>query len=201
MINSKEGKSIGSNNKDILRIKIGPSPEKVFDEGDSLDVYAITHSFYWKSDLYKKDDYEPVAVSKNDNCCLTRLHYHGIVIWKGLIKRKGRPVVYFRKGFHTPVVCTRRSYISYVKPTDVLDRLVLTGYLVPKVKSMWARRERRYDTTGYSEKVVNEDVPEDSRFTWNHISYWLLVSSTSKVENLTVSKRLKESLLHLKNSV
>lgn len=133
-MNLEADPSIKSHNE-IIAMKTGSNPEKVIDEGDSLNIGSIIHSFYWKWDVYKKHDYEPVAFSKDDKCCLTRLHNHGIVIWQNFTEEHGKPVAYFFSGFHTPIICTKQV-IQYLDPDGIFDRLVLHGYFIPTLNEL-----------------------------------------------------------------
>ncbi len=180
---------------EIVAIKSGPEPEKVIDEGDSLGIGADTHSFYWSWELTRPHDYEPVAISGKDTC-LTRLHYHGIVIWQKFARRKGKPIVYFARGFHTPTLCTSQKP-TWWEPTDIVDRMVLKGYLIPKINKTRSEMHDQYEVTGYSDKFVDEQVSDSSKFTWNGITYYVIVGSAMSVNKLKVARALKKKLMNI----
>jgi hypothetical protein len=178
---------------EIIAIKTGNIPDKVIEEGDSLNIGSSIHSFYWLSDLYKLHDYEPVAVCKDDRSCLTRVHYHGLVVWQEFTEYKNKPVVYFKSLFHTPVICSVQK-ITFWEPDNYIDRAVLKGYFIPKILEMRNEDQLNYTVTGYSDKMVKENVPEASKFTWNDLKYFVLIAPVTKLEDLNVGQRLKDNL-------
>lgn len=193
------GEDLSSRSKnEIVLVKKGSEPEKVIDEGDSLGIGAEVHSFYWRSDVYKEHDYEPIAVSKADNCCLTRFHNNGIVVWKDFFQKEGKPVAYFRKGFHTPVLCTTQKP-TWLEPSDILARMLLNGYFIPKIKKTRSDAHDKYDVISYFDKITNEDVPNNSRFTWDRITYYVVVAPTDNLEELDVSPLLKAKLMTIRD--
>ncbi|MFZ0511055.1 MAG: hypothetical protein WAM14_05580 [Candidatus Nitrosopolaris sp.] len=59
---------------------------------------------------------------------------------------------------------------------------------------MRGHKQHEYKVTNYSDKLVVESVPEDSKFTWNNIIYFVLVAPVEKIEQLKISDSLKEKL-------
>ena len=45
---------------------------------------------------------------------------------------------------------------------------------------MRSEKQDEYRVTNYSEKIVSEPVPEESRFTWERIEYYVLVAPVPK---------------------
>ena len=184
---------------EIVAIKEGNIPEKVIDEGDSLSIGCTIHSFYWPYDISvppKKDDYEPVAFCKGDNTCLTRFHYRGIILWQGFTLRRNKPVVYFRNLGHTPLLCSKQQ-ITYATPDNIKDRWILTEYLIRKLQTMRSEKQDEYKITSYSQKLVSEPVPEQSKFTWERIKYYVLVTPVQRIDELKINQLLKDRLLSL----
>lgn len=166
------------------------------DEGDSLKIDALIHSFYWRLDVFKEHDYEPVASIKNNKSYLTRLHYHGIVLWQNFTRKDGKPIVYFTPGFHTPTLCNKQT-IRWLEPDAYMDKMVLHGYFIPFV--MWTKlhNQNKYAVESYSKKFSDKKVPEGSKFYWNKLTYYVTVTEDKKIEDLNISKSLKERLLGL----
>src|SRR3989442_15788343 len=120
-------------NNEIVKIKKGVIPHKVIDEGDTLQVGTKIHSFYWPMDGIHIDDYEPIAVQESDKCCLTRIHYNGIAVWQKYYEKSDKPVAYFRAEFHTPMICTSQKPFLKKMPSDLLARMILSIYFLPKI--------------------------------------------------------------------
>jgi len=76
-------------------------PEKVFIErGEGRE----THYFYWKTDLYKPFDCEPVTPL--DGLLCTRYHWRGLALWTDPVVRD-KPLMTFALGVRTPLAYSR----------------------------------------------------------------------------------------------
>jgi hypothetical protein len=106
---------------------------------------------------------------------------------------KNKPVVYFKSLFHTPVICSVQK-ITFWEPDNYIDRAVLKRYFIPKILEMRNEDQLNYTVTGYSDKMVKENVPEASKFTWNDLKYFVLIAPVTKLEDLNVGQRLKDNL-------
>jgi hypothetical protein len=190
----KEDPSTGSNN-DITFLKEGEAPENVIDEGDSLCLNFQIHSFYWSSDITQKEDYEPIAYSRTEQCYLSRLHYKGIVLWQDFIETQGKGTASFMRGFHTPIMCTKCKAF-WLQPDDAIGNMVLYGYFLPAILKR-SITNTNYEIIGYSDKMIKDYVPTSSKFTWNDISYYVIISHRSKIDDLKVSDTLKNKLWSL----
>ncbi len=62
-------------NNEITLIREGPHPDKIMDEGDTLQINAKIHSFYWNYEGPQKHDYEPIAMVAQENWAISRYHY------------------------------------------------------------------------------------------------------------------------------
>jgi len=175
---------------EIVNIKKGSSPSKVIDEGDSLDIDTKVHSFYWPLDGYKKDDYEPVGI--NGKIAFTRFHYHGLCIWEKFSVSEGKPIVTFSPIVHTPILCTQSKPI-FRYPSDLKRRIELY-FLLGILKKNKINSNLKYELENYSNKLVNEDVPEKSLFTLKDIKYLVLITENKKIEDLDINDIMKEKL-------
>jgi len=95
---------------------ISGSPEKVLEE---IRAGQRIHYFYWRWDLYKKDDYEPVKVHSEKGIVLTRVHWHGLVLWVSPKLDRGKPLVGFAPGVHTPLVVSENWDIYIIGGEDL----------------------------------------------------------------------------------
>jgi hypothetical protein len=179
--------------EDIVRIRRGgASPQRILVEGDSLGIACVTHSFYWPFDWNKIDDYEPLAVCERDRTCLSRVHYRTIVIWQGFTENQGRPVVYFTRLAHTPVICSRQR-AAFREPSQAEDRWAIKQFL-KVLKKMRSEDQGNYTVDAYSDRIVDEDVPTEDRFTWDKINNFILIAPATKIEDLSVSNHLRDEL-------
>lgn len=118
-------------NEILVINQIGHYPQKVHDEGDSLNLNANIHSFFWDyNGPHKTPDYEPVCVDGKYNVTITRFHNKGLIIWMDYIKKDNKPIVRFFTPFHTPMVCTEFSYHLLKEPTTTEDRLAYYYFFI-----------------------------------------------------------------------
>ncbi len=180
--------------KEIISIKNGPYPDKVFVEGDTLGIGAEIHSFYWKKEFLEKHDYEPVAIISTEKCGLSRYHYRGLTIWKDYEIKNNKPITSFGSGWHTPILCSKQN-ITYSQPSDFIDHMKLMGYLLPKIKKM-AKNSENYEQRGYVDKIDSDEVPSDRKFHWSKLDYYVLVAPFDTIDRLPkqISTKIREFL-------
>jgi hypothetical protein len=94
------------------------------------------------------------------------------------------------------VLCSSQR-ITYACPGNIIDRMTIERYFIPKLLRMRSEKQDEYTVTNYSEKLVPESVPEKSRFTWEKIEYYVLVAPVQKIEELKMNELLKERLFSL----
>ena len=188
-------------NKEILFIKTGPYPDKVLNEGDTLEIGAQIHSFYWKKEIHKNDDYEPVAILPAKRCGLSRYHFRGLIVWKDYVSINNKPVASFAMGWHTPILCSEHK-ATYSRPPSFLDNLKLIGYLLPKIRHMGLNIEK-YELRGYNENIVDEKVPVQRRFRWLDLNYYVLVAPEPTLDQLPhkISTEIKRFLKNVKHHI
>lgn len=125
-----------------------------------------THYFYWRLDLYKFNDFEPVRVYRTPESVIvvSRYHWHVLVVWTEPALHEGKPTVGFTRGVHTPIVCcTRKPRLNVVQlkdePLDTEEDYWLRTVELPFIKQMKGRsyRIRPSRMVGYSDKLVDED--------------------------------------------
>ncbi len=161
--------------KEIVLVKDGGSyPDKVMHEGDSLGIGTQTHSFYWKKEGPQNHDYEPLAILSAERCGLSRYHYRGLVVWKDYTVKNGKPIASFARVWHTPVLCSAHK-ITYSQPSDVIDRLKLIGYLLPKIRQM-SKNTDKYSARGYAEKIVDDRIPPERKLRWSDFDYYVMIA-------------------------
>jgi hypothetical protein len=184
-------------NNELLAIKdTSETPQKVIVEGDTLSIGTTIHSFYWPFDIVvKRHDYEPVAKYSND-CFLTRYHYRWLVIWYDFLLQDSVPIVEFADYGHTPFLCTEYKPI-YVKPIKALDRVYLAYFLRKMKTALHKKDQKNYRSYEYANKIVDEKVPEKSKFAWDGLQYLIIVSSVKNPLNLPISAEFKAKILDL----
>jgi hypothetical protein len=169
---------------ELVFIRDNTKPEKVFDEGDSLEMDVDIHRVYWAWDLYKPNDYEPVAVAKDKKFCLTRLHNKGIVLWLNSLIKNGKPVVQFSGRFHTPRMCSNEALHTQKTPVGLDDIAAL--YYFKKRYSQFAKQAlATYNFVGY-DTLIEGQVPDENQFLWKGIEYCDIIGSGN---NLDLSRK------------
>ena len=189
----KEDQSILLNNE-IVSLRKGNSPEKIFDEGDSFGIEneVSTHSFYWAEEPGKENDFEPIAFSNSEECYFSRLHYHGLVVWKDYVIKNGKGIAYFLSGFHTPQMCSVFDPF-WLEPNDIKGIMALYAYFLPALRKNKLHKGK-YETTPYPSRVIEDGVLNGSKFLWKDFFYYVIIASKKKIDELKVSEALKKRL-------
>jgi len=144
---------------------------------EARDSQAV-HYFYWRLDLYKLDDYEPVKVHEEGEelSVLTRLHWRGLVLWSSPELRRGRPLVDFAWGIHTPAVVSRDLGFHLIGDLDELplaDRFAIQFFLNAVLPL--ARPAPPREFSGYADLLVREPPPPKYRFEPKGARYVIVV--------------------------
>ena len=124
-----------------------------------------THYFYWRFDLYKLNDYEPIRVYDSPVLlAASRYHWHVLVLWVEPTLHQEKPIVNFFWGVHTPVVSCRRKpklIVLQIKdePLESDEEYWLKTVDLPILKKL---RRMGYEMdlskiSGYSDKLVSEE--------------------------------------------
>ena len=132
---------------EIIWIRKG-DPEKVLVEKDKPSV----HYFYWKWDLYKPEDYEPIMLisSSNQEIIVSRYHWIFTMVWNNVAKIKDKAVADFIAGIHTPIILCRKTNVLIVfdiKDFDLKSQLAL-DFILRILKRKYGRLK------GVSEKEI-----------------------------------------------
>ena len=149
-------------------------PEKVLEE---IREEQRIHYFYWRWDVYKKDDYEPVKV--HGEAVLSRVHWRGLVIWGSPLTKEGKPLVKFVPGVHTPIVVSedRQKRILKLREISSYDWTALQLFLAYIDLLAEGLPKKIYD---YSDLIVTEQPPKEYPFRPEDSDYAVLVGKVGE---------------------
>jgi len=164
----------------------------IIEKQDSREV----HYFYWKTDLYKPFDYEPVTELEGVLC--TRFHWRGLVLWTDPVV-KGKPLMTFALGVHTPLVYSK-SWLVYVmyclRDLTPLEKFWLGFYLniFNALLQGVLKLPKEGEFHGYMDRAVQGEVPERYKLKPSEWAFLLVVGSFPHPEKLPseIAKRLRE---------
>jgi hypothetical protein len=172
-------------------VLIDRDPEKVFiEKRGGREI----HYFYWKTDLYKLFDYEPVTLL--DGLLCTRYHWRGLVLWTDPIVR-GKPLMTFAPGVHTPLVYSKSWFVEMVyclKDITHAERFWLGFYLsiFNALLQEVLKLPREDEFHGYMDKAVEGEVPEQYRFKPSEWAFLIVVGPFPGKLPREIRERLKE---------
>ena len=151
------------------------------------------HYFYWRADLYKPFDYEPVTLL--DGLLCTRYHWRGLVLWTDPVV-EGKPLMTFALGVHTPLVYSR-SWLVWVvycaRDLTLAERFWLGFYLsVFNALLQGVLRLPRGGFHGYMDKAVEGEVPEQYRLKPSEWSFLIVVGPLPERLPREVAERLEK---------
>jgi hypothetical protein len=132
---------------EIIWIRKG-DPARVLVKKDKPSV----HYFYWKRDLYRPEDYEPIMLisSSNQEIIVSRYHWIFTMVWNNVAKIKDKAVADFIAGIHTPIILCRKTNVLIVfdiKDFDLKSQLAL-DFILRILKRKYGRLK------GVSEKEI-----------------------------------------------
>jgi hypothetical protein len=164
-------------------------PEKVFIErGEGRE----THYFYWKTDLYKPFDCEPVTLL--DGLLCTR--WRGLALWTDPVAR-GKPLMTFALGVHTPLAYSRSwlVWVAYcLRDLAPVERFWLGFYLsiFNALLQGVLKLPREEEFHGYMDKAVEGEVPERYRLKPSEWAFLTVVGPFPEKLPREVRERLRE---------
>lgn len=103
----------------------------------------------------------------------SRYHWHVLTVWTDPIIDRGKPVVDFSFGTHTPIVLTKKGNLHVVEFEELEsdERYWLHVVYIPILNELLKgkRKLKSQPNRGYSNKIVSGDeaeksVPKDYRF-------------------------------------
>jgi hypothetical protein len=146
----------------------GPQPERVLD-------WRKVHYFYFKWDVYKRHDYEPIKIFKEK--VFSRYHWNILTIWLDVDIRKGKPVVNFAKGVHTPFVLSYGYTHRYVELEDIPieERAKNTLYLALFRLLLEKNLPSGIDFRGYYNKIEKRKPPDKYLFDFKKMKAALII--------------------------
>lgn len=171
---------------------------KVIDEGDSLQIGSIIHSFYWDYDGFdsNQDDFEPVALHQPTETCLTRYHYRCLVLWKGNNVTDDQLLISFFPGWHTPLICKSIRPISYVLPRDDMDRAFVLLFI------QYLKTRRVLDLTNYNTPtnytLISENVPENRKFKLEGFTSYIIIGTTENIEDINIPDQIRTEIIRIR---
>ena len=153
------------------------------------------HYFYWKTDLYKLFDYEPVTLL--DGLLCTRYHWRGLVLWTDPIVRE-KPLMTFALGVHTPLAYSRSwlVWVAYrLKDLTPAEKIWLGFYLSALnalLQGVLKLPREEDEFHGYMDKAVEGEVPEQYRFKPSEWAFLIVVGPLPEKLPREIRERLKE---------
>jgi len=179
---------------EIIWIRKG-DPEKVFVEKSKPSV----HYFYWKWDLYKPEDYEPIMLlsSSDQEIIVSRYHWIFTMVWNNVIKIKDKAVADFIVGVHTPIILCYKTIVLImfdIRDLDLRNQLYLYIILrILKDKYEGLKGVSEKEIKGYLDKITIVDSVEEKYKFGKETKYIILIGAEqnklSKVLN-----RVRETL-------
>jgi len=152
------------------------------------------HYFYWKTDLYKPFDYEPVTELEGVIC--TRYHWRGLVLWTNPVV-KGKPLMTFALGVHTPLVYSKSwlVYLVYCLKDLTPEEKFWLGFYVNIFNSLLEGilklpEEEKFH--GYLHKVARGEVPQRYKLKLSDWAFLIVVGSYPEKLPRETAERLKK---------
>ncbi|MGA2386907.1 MAG: hypothetical protein ABSG33_10275 [Candidatus Bathyarchaeia archaeon] len=156
-------------------------PERVHEQNN-------IHYFYWRWDLYKKLDYEPVFVYSNGKrkTVISRFHWNLATVWTQPVEEDGLPIVDFVGGVHTPIVMSQSIDIRYFEiapDISTLERLKIIELYVPTFKAVLTS-VKFGARQSYEHLIVAGGVPPKFVFDLNKVKYCLSIGTLPEPDDL-----------------
>jgi len=179
----KGGACIQPESLEIVLVRRGNPRRVIVQEG--------VHYFYWRLDLYRPFDYEPVKTCNDSEGLhvVTRYHWKGTVIWTSPKLKEGKPVLDFYQGPHTPLIITEKGWFALVcnfEELTLIEKKMLFHCYLPIIAGML---EGTIDTSieqthGYCDKIVHSAVPDKYVFFPNSWKFLIIVGELTDVKGL-----------------
>lgn len=123
-----------------------------------------------------------------------RYHWKGTVVWTSPKMKKGKPVLDFYKGPHTPLVLTEEGWFASICNINDLtwtERKKLFHCYLPIIIGML---EKTIDTSidqthGYSDRIVHSTVPNEYVFIPNNWKFLIVVGEIANLDELLLKYR------------
>ena len=163
---------------EIIWIRKG-DPEKVFVEKSKPSV----HYFYWKWDLYKPEDYEPIMLlsSSDQEIIVSRYHWIFTMVWNNVIKIKDKAVADFIVGVHTPIILCYKTIVFImfdIRDLDLRNQLYLYIILrILKDKYEGLKGVSEKEIKGYLDKITIVDSVEEKYRFGKETKYIILIGA------------------------
>jgi hypothetical protein len=179
---------------EIIWIRKG-DPEKVFVEKSKPSV----HYFYWKWDLYKPEDYEPIMLlsSSDQEIIVSRYHWIFTMVWNNVIKIKDKAVADFIAGVHTPIILCYKTIVLImfdIRDLDLRNQLYLYIILrILKDKYEGLKGVSEKEIKGYLDKITIVDSVEEKYKFGKETKYIILIGAEQNKLS-QVLNRVRETL-------
>jgi len=179
---------------EIIWIRKG-DPEKVFVEKSKPSV----HYFYWKWDLYKPEDYEPIMLlsSSDQEIIVSRYHWIFTMVWNNVIKIKDKAVADFIVGVHTPIILCYKTIVLImfdIRDLDLRNQLYLYIILrILKDKYEGLKGVSEKEIKGYLDKITIVDSVEEKYRFGKETKYIILIGAEQNKLS-QVLNRVRETL-------
>jgi len=179
---------------EIIWIRKG-DPEKVFVEKSKPSV----HYFYWKWDLYKPEDYEPIMLlsSSDQEIIVSRYHWIFTMVWNNVIKIKDKAVADFIVGVHTPIILCYKTIVLImfdIRDLDLRNQLYLYIILrILKDKYEGLKGVSEKEIKGYLDKITIVDSVEEKYKFGKETKYIILIGAEQNKLS-QVLNRVRETL-------
>jgi hypothetical protein len=179
---------------EIIWIRKG-DPEKVFVEKRKPSV----HYFYWKWDLYKPEDYEPIMLlsSSDQEIIVSRYHWIFTMVWNNVIKIKDKAVADFIVGVHTPIILCYKTIVFImfdIRDLDLRNQLYLYIILrILKDKYEGLKGVSEKEIKGYLDKITIVDSVEEKYRFGKETKYIILIGAEQNKLS-QVLNRVRETL-------
>lgn len=179
---------------EIIWIRKG-DPEKVFVEKSKPSV----HYFYWKWDLYKPEDYEPIMLisSSDQEIIVSRYHWIFTMVWNNVIKIKDKAVADFIVGVHTPIILCHKTIVLImfdIRDLDLRNQLYLYIILrILKDKYEGLKGVSEKEIKGYLDKITIVDSVEEKYRFGKETKYIILIGAEQNKLS-QVLNRVRETL-------
>lgn len=162
-----------------------------------MHVQNGNHYFYWKWDLYKPFDYEPVSIHtySTGKTVLSRFHWHCATIWTEPLDEDDKPAVRFTKAIHTPVVKSKSYDYRYIEiePTLPLkERIEIVSLYIPVFDKLLKGVSFKKSGKSYEEIMQDGRVPKQYLFEISKIKTAIVIGKFPKPEDLpeTLKKKI-----------
>lgn len=149
------------------------------------------HYFYWRWDVYKRDDYEPVKIyGKPREILASRYHWFILTVWPEPKLLAGKPVVDFFEitkllgnrilAFHTPLAISESSLVHFgeLQELSAIESFLFYYLYLPFLRKEARKRARANlrGARGYISKLVQTSPPENYLLDFGKIKAYFVVS-------------------------